>query len=106
MTKMIKCSTGGIDNKIIKRQDLQPLETSNYLMEKLLRYDYFQFPMTVFTPLFTNEVEKKEFYQSYFRENNNNIDSLLNQPATGNVKISTFTSKKVIDLYKKMQNNG
>lgn len=103
MLKMIKCSTGGMENKIIKRQDLKPLETSQLLLQKFLRYEYFQFPITNFAPLFSNQVEKEDFYLSYFRENKNNIDVLLNQPSTGNSKIATFTSTKVLDLYKKMQ---
>lgn len=100
MTKLIRCSTGGIDNKIIKRQDLKPLQTNLELLNKLKQYKYFEYPMENFESLFTNEAEKQEFYQSYFRENTNNIDALLKQPASGNVKINTFTSKKILELYK------
>lgn len=45
MAKLIKCSTGGIDNKVIKRQDLKPMPTSNALLEKLKQYKYFEYPM-------------------------------------------------------------
>jgi len=99
---MIKCSTGGIDNKIIKRQELQPLTTSLELLNKLKNYNSFQFPIEKFNSLFTNEKEKEEFYQSYFRENTNNIETLLKQPANGNVRINTFTSKKILELYRKL----
>lgn len=100
MAKLIKCSTGGIDNKVIKRQDLKPMPTSTPLLEKLKQYKYFEYPMENFESLFIDENEKNEFYQSYFRENTNNIDALLKQPASGNVKINTFTSKKVLELYR------
>lgn len=100
MAKLIRCSTGGIDNKVIKRQDLKPMPTSKDLLEKLKQYKYFEYPMENFESLFINEDEKNEFYQNYFRENTNNIDALLKQPASGNVKINTFTSKKILELYR------
>lgn len=101
MANMIKCSTGGIENKIIKRQELKPLEASQELINKLKTYEYFQYPMNNFKVLFDNEAERNDFYLGYFRENNNNIDNLINQPANSNFKIATFTSKKVLEIYKK-----
>lgn len=101
MTKMIKCSTGGIENKVIKREDLKPLPTSPLLLNILKNMPYFDYPIKNFSPLFENQKDREEFYLSYFRENTNNIEALLNQPANGNIRINTFTSKKVIEIYKK-----
>lgn len=102
MENIIKCSTGGMENQIIKRQELKPLPTSLELLNKLKTYKYFEFPMEKFETLYTNEKEKEEFYQSYFRENTNNMDALLKQPANGNVRMNTFTSKKILELYRKL----
>lgn len=101
MNKIIKCSTGGIENKVIKREELKPLPTSMELLNKLKNTPYFNYPINNFEALFVNQKDREEFYISYFRDNTNNIDALLNQPANGSVKINTFTSKKIIEIYKK-----
>ncbi len=100
-SKIIKCSTGGIDNKVITRQELKPLPTNLDLAKKLEQMKFFNYPMTQFAELFYNPVEREEFYHSYFRESNNNIETLLRQPANGDVKINRFTSKKILDIYRK-----
>ena len=101
MSKMIKCSTGGIENKIITKQELKPMKTDLVLMEKLKLMNFFSYTMTAFSVLFVNEKEKEDFVQSYFRENQNNIDTLIRQPANGEAKINRFTSKKILEIYKK-----
>lgn len=101
MNKIIKCPTGGIENKIIKREDFKPLPTSMELLNKLKKTPYFSYPISHFESLFIDQKDREEFYISYFRDNTNNIDALLNQPVNGSVKINTFTSKKILEIYKK-----
>lgn len=101
MNKIIQCSTGGIENKIIKREELKPLPTNDLLINSLKNMPYFDYPIKNFSQLFVNQNDREEFYISYFRDNTNNIDALLNQPANGSVKINTFTAKKILEIYKK-----
>lgn len=101
MSKMIKCSTGGIENKVITKQEFKPVQTDLKLMHKLKNLNFFEYPMTSFEVLFVDNKEKEEFVQSYFRENGTNIETLIRQPANGEAKITRFTSKKILEILRK-----